>query len=123
MSDAPAPAAAADGSGRVILDAEDVVMRFDGIRAVDGASLSVRKGSITALIGPNGAGKTTLFNVLTGFYRPHGGSARFVGKPVLGTPAACDRPAGDGPHLPDHQSARGDARDRQHAAGRAEPAG
>jgi ABC-type branched-subunit amino acid transport system ATPase component len=86
VTDSPAPAAAANGNGHVILDAEDVVMRFDGIRAVDGATLSVRKGSITALIGPNGAGKTTLFNVLTGFYRPHGGSARFAGTPVLGRP-------------------------------------
>jgi ABC-type branched-subunit amino acid transport system ATPase component len=86
VTDSPAPTSAANGNGHVILDAEDVVMRFDGIRAVDGATLSVRKGSITALIGPNGAGKTTLFNVLTGFYRPHGGSASFAGTPVLGRP-------------------------------------
>jgi branched-chain amino acid transport system ATP-binding protein len=79
-------ATAAAGNGHPILDAEDVVMRFGGIRAVDGATLSVDKGSITALIGPNGAGKTTLFNVLTGFYRPHGGSAHFRGEWVLGRP-------------------------------------
>jgi branched-chain amino acid transport system ATP-binding protein len=62
----------------------EVVKHFGGIFAVDGASLDVREGSITALIGPNGAGKTTLFNVITGFYRPDGGTAAFQGSPILG---------------------------------------
>jgi branched-chain amino acid transport system ATP-binding protein len=53
---------------------------------VNGASLGIRDGSITALIGPNGAGKTTFFNVITGFYRPDGGSASFGGRDVLGRP-------------------------------------
>jgi neutral amino acid transport system ATP-binding protein len=69
-----------------ILEAEGIVKRFGGIRAVDGASLSVGDGSITALIGPNGAGKTTFFNVITGFYRPDGGEAVFAGEPILGRP-------------------------------------
>ena len=73
-------------NGQPIFAAEGVVKRFGGIRAVDGATLSVREGSITALIGPNGAGKTTFFNVITGFYRPDGGRATFRGKPVLGRP-------------------------------------
>jgi neutral amino acid transport system ATP-binding protein len=67
-----------------IFRAQGVVKRFGGIRAVNGATMDVRKGSITALIGPNGAGKTTFFNVITGFYRPDGGSATFDGKPTLG---------------------------------------
>jgi neutral amino acid transport system ATP-binding protein len=69
-----------------IFEAENVVKRFGGIRAVDGASMGVSKGSITALIGPNGAGKTTFFNVITGFYRPDGGWAEYSGNRVLGRP-------------------------------------
>jgi branched-chain amino acid transport system ATP-binding protein len=63
-----------------------VVKRFGGIRAVDGASLDVEHGSITALIGPNGAGKTTLFNVMTGFYRGDHGSMTFSGRSIFGLP-------------------------------------
>jgi neutral amino acid transport system ATP-binding protein len=73
-------------NGAAILETHDVVKHFGGIFAVDGASLSVREGSITALIGPNGAGKTTFFNVITGFYRPDGGSASFQGTRILGRP-------------------------------------
>jgi neutral amino acid transport system ATP-binding protein len=71
---------------RHLLDIEDVVKRFGGIRAVDGATMSVGEGRITALIGPNGAGKTTLFNVLTGFYRGDRGSVTFDGRQILGEP-------------------------------------
>jgi neutral amino acid transport system ATP-binding protein len=79
----PATRASANGA---IFRADGVVKRFGGIRAVDGAAMQVREGSITALIGPNGAGKTTFFNVITGFYRPDGGSATFGGDQVLGEP-------------------------------------
>ncbi len=73
-------------NGGPILEAADVVKHFGGIFAVDGASLDVREGSITALIGPNGAGKTTFFNVITGFYGPDGGAATFQGSSILGRP-------------------------------------
>jgi ABC-type branched-subunit amino acid transport system ATPase component len=69
-----------------LLEVRDVVKRFGGIRAVDGATLDVAPGSITALIGPNGAGKTTLFNVITGFYRGDHGSIAFAEHPVFGRP-------------------------------------
>jgi len=52
--------------GEVLMDVRGVSKRFGGLVAVDNASLTVRKGSITALIGPNGSGKTTLFNLITG---------------------------------------------------------
>jgi len=79
-----AETAPAKANGKPILEADGVVKRFGGIRAVDGATLDVREGSVTALIGPNGAGKTTLFNVVTGFYRPDGGRASFQGNQILG---------------------------------------
>jgi branched-chain amino acid transport system ATP-binding protein len=69
-----------------ILEAEGVVKSFGGVRAVNGATMDVGEGSITALIGPNGAGKTTLFNVLTGFYRGEAGSVRFSGQPIIRRP-------------------------------------
>jgi neutral amino acid transport system ATP-binding protein len=72
------------GPPRTLLEVEDVVKRFGGIRAVDGATMKVREGAITALIGPNGAGKTTLFNVVTGFYRGDRGSVTFDGREVFG---------------------------------------
>jgi neutral amino acid transport system ATP-binding protein len=69
-----------------LLRIEEVVKRFGGIRAVDGATLDVRDGEIAALIGPNGAGKTTLFNVITGFYRGDRGSVTFQGEQVFRRP-------------------------------------
>jgi branched-chain amino acid transport system ATP-binding protein len=55
------------------LQVHEVVRAFDGVRAVDGASLDVEPGSITGLIGPNGAGKSTLFHCISGFLRPQSG--------------------------------------------------
>ena len=60
-----------------MLEINNVHKSFGGLKAVDGCSLSVKKGSITGLIGPNGAGKTTLFNLITGHYKIDEGSIRF----------------------------------------------
>ena len=63
---------------------ENLHMHFGGIRAVDGASLTVERGSITGLIGPNGAGKTTLFNVIAGVHKPTSGRVFLEGEDVTG---------------------------------------
>jgi branched-chain amino acid transport system ATP-binding protein len=86
VTEATTAGAGTPADGQAIFAAEGVVKRFGGIRAVDGATMRIREGSITALIGPNGAGKTTFFNVITGFYRPDGGRAAFRGSQVLGRP-------------------------------------
>ncbi|MEM8570838.1 MAG: ABC transporter ATP-binding protein [Pseudomonadota bacterium] len=65
---------------------EDLQMHFGGIRAVDKASITVEKGSITGLIGPNGAGKTTLFNVIAGHYKPTSGHVWLDGEEITGLP-------------------------------------
>ena len=59
---------------------------FGGFHAVDGASLSIEKGSITGLIGPNGAGKTTLFNVIAGVLEPTSGRVMMDGDDITGLP-------------------------------------
>ena len=74
-----APDEAVGQTGEVILQAEDVTMRFGGLTAVDSVNFTVRKGEIMGLIGPNGAGKTTFFNCLTGLYLPTSGRVVFNG--------------------------------------------
>jgi ABC-type branched-subunit amino acid transport system ATPase component len=66
----------------VLLEAKGVSRAFGGVKALDGCSLSVEKGSITGLIGPNGSGKTTLFNVMTGYVKPDKGMVLFDGNDV-----------------------------------------
>lgn len=64
------------------LEAVDIVKRFDGVHALEGARLSVRSGEIHALLGENGAGKSTLIKVLTGIHAPDAGEIRRDGVDV-----------------------------------------
>ncbi|PYI54061.1 ABC transporter ATP-binding protein [Paenibacillus flagellatus] len=70
-----------------MLKADGVTKRFGGLTAVNGVGLEVRKGEILGLIGPNGAGKTTFFNILTGIYKPDGGTISFDGRPIHALPS------------------------------------
>ena len=63
---------------------EDVALYFGGLKAVDGTSFHIRKGTITGLIGPNGAGKTTLFNVIAGVFPPSAGQVFLDGEEITG---------------------------------------
>ncbi|HNT43266.1 MAG TPA: ABC transporter ATP-binding protein [Syntrophorhabdaceae bacterium] len=67
-----------------ILTISGVTKTFDGVRALDDVSFSVRSGDIKALIGPNGAGKTTLLNAVSGLNPPTKGSVLFEGRDVVG---------------------------------------
>ena len=54
-------------------------MQYGDTRAVDGLSLSVERGTITAVLGPNGAGKTTTLETCEGYRKPQGGTVRVLG--------------------------------------------
>jgi branched-chain amino acid transport system ATP-binding protein/branched-chain amino acid transport system permease protein len=69
-------------AGEPLLELKGVSKRFGGLVAVDGADLTVRKGTITALIGPNGSGKTTLFNLVTGGMQADAGQVWFEGRRI-----------------------------------------
>ena len=71
-------------SGEEQLAVSGVSKHFGGVRAVEGVSLSVRRGELISIIGPNGAGKTSLLNMISGFYRPDIGSIVFEGKNITG---------------------------------------
>ena len=69
------------------LEVSSLVMRFQGITALDQVSFTLEKGAITSLIGPNGAGKTTMFNCVTGMYTPTSGTVKFDGQDITAAPA------------------------------------
>ncbi|WP_326665998.1 sugar ABC transporter ATP-binding protein [Streptomyces sp. NBC_00385] len=66
----------------VLLDCQDIVKVFPGVRALDGVGLRLTAGSVHALLGENGAGKSTLIKVLTGVYSPDGGQLLWLGEQV-----------------------------------------
>lgn len=65
-----------------ILETKNLVKRFGGINAVVDFSMTLKKGDIIGVIGPNGAGKTTIFNVISGVYKPDGGSIILEGTDI-----------------------------------------
>jgi urea transport system ATP-binding protein len=70
--------------GEMLLQVENLGVRFDGFKAVDDLTFYVAKNQICAVIGPNGAGKTTLLDLITGRTVPTDGSVRFKGQNVMG---------------------------------------
>ena len=80
------------------LDIRDLTVRYGDVLALDGASLQVRRGSITVLVGVNGSGKSTLLGSVVGAVRPERGTVT-----VLGRPADQARRAGTVAYLPQSQ--------------------
>src|SRR5207244_13465485 len=65
----------------------------NGIVAVDGLNLNVRRGEVYGFLGPNGAGKTTTLRMLVGLIKPTSGSAIVAGA-VAGSPASVAKVGG-----------------------------
>jgi len=65
-----------------ILEVRNITKRFNGVHALDQASLKCEKGKITGLLGANGSGKSTLSKIITGVYRADGGEILFEGNTV-----------------------------------------
>ncbi|HEV2376397.1 MAG TPA: ATP-binding cassette domain-containing protein [Streptosporangiaceae bacterium] len=77
-------ATASPGSPPPLLQVSGLSKAFGGNKAVGGVSLGIRPGQALGLVGPNGSGKTTLINLVSGVYRPDGGSVMLNGHPVTG---------------------------------------
>jgi branched-chain amino acid transport system ATP-binding protein len=65
-----------------LLEVEELVAAYGPVRAVDGVSLTVPAGSITAVLGANGAGKSSLLRAVSGIVRPQSGRVRFCGEDI-----------------------------------------
>ncbi len=63
-----------------LVEMENISIAFGGIRAVDGASVSLYPGEVVALLGHNGAGKSTLIKILSGAYKRDSGTIRVNGE-------------------------------------------
>ena len=60
--------------------ARDVVKRFGDFTALDGVSIEVPAGALTALLGPSGSGKSTLLRVIAGLETPDAGTVEIDGR-------------------------------------------
>jgi branched-chain amino acid transport system ATP-binding protein len=72
--------------GEVLLETDRLTRHFGSLIAVDGVSVTVRRGEVRSIIGPNGAGKTTLFRLISGEMRPTSGRIWFQGRDITGLP-------------------------------------
>ena len=66
----------------LLLEMQNIVKEFPGVKALDGVSLAVRPGTVHALMGENGAGKSTLMKCLFGIYKKDSGTIILDGKEV-----------------------------------------
>jgi branched-chain amino acid transport system permease protein len=80
----PFPRAQGGKTGDTLLDVEQILMQFGGLKALNQVNLNVAQGAVHGLIGPNGSGKSTMMNVLTGIYKPTAGKVAFAGAVISG---------------------------------------
>ena len=65
--------------GDVILDLQNISLRFGGVKALTDISFDIREHEVRAIIGPNGAGKSSMLNVINGVYHPQDGKIFYRG--------------------------------------------
>lgn len=65
-----------------LLEMQGIEKQFPGVKALNGARLQLRAGTVHALMGENGAGKSTLMKCLFGIYAHDAGTITMNGKPV-----------------------------------------
>ena len=70
-----------------LLAIDNLKVRYGGIEAVKGVSMSVEEGQIVTLIGANGAGKSTILRTISGLVRPASGTVTFSGEDITGRDA------------------------------------
>jgi ABC-type branched-subunit amino acid transport system ATPase component len=63
-----------------VLEATGLVLDFEGLRALDGAAITVGRGEVRGMIGPNGSGKSTLLRCLSGTLTPQAGTVVLGGR-------------------------------------------
>jgi branched-chain amino acid transport system ATP-binding protein len=73
--------------GGMLLEVDDIEVRYGAIRALKGVSFTVGEGEVVALLGANGAGKTTTQKTVSGMLRPSIGQIRYEGRRIDGIPA------------------------------------
>ncbi len=71
----------------VLLELEDVHVKYGAVEALKGISMTVEEGEVVTLLGANGAGKTTTLRTISGLLRPVSGEVRFQGRALSGLPA------------------------------------
>ena len=81
-------AAPASKSDEQILRVEDLTVSFDGFKAINNLSLSIKRNGLRVIIGPNGAGKSTLMGALAGELRTSAGTIEFDGRNLTALSAA-----------------------------------
>lgn len=76
-------AVARTDSDIAVLDVSNISKSFGHVRAVQSASLAVKRGEIVGVVGDNGAGKSTLVKLIGGVLRPDAGRISYLGEPVV----------------------------------------
>ena len=91
--------------GEALVEVTDLLKHYGPIKAVDGISLTVRRGEILGFMGPNGAGKTTAMRMITGFLDADSGSVRVCGHDMATDSLEARRRIG---YLPENAPAYGE---------------